>query len=300
MKELDFSCKHDIWLESDDGTLQRMDEPYFNVRLRAPGTWQITTSGDYIYLVEGENEALVIDSGYGIGNLREFCQTLTDKPIWRCVNTHEHFDHLGGNSYFDKVYMTQACKDAATNPENIFPDYRDIDYPLDYPIEVVSDGYIFDLGGRELEVFCVPDHAAGSLMLLDRKNRLLFSGDELGTPAYKEIKTSVAQYARNIDRLYEHIGEIDLILGGGFVYDYMILFRQKKCLELILEGYEGQTYLPPKLIYPKPDPQGRTIKHRRVPDQVLMIGMLQKDADKKRIMTYGYCSIIYQPEHIFD
>lgn len=26
---IDFSCKHDIWLEDEDGSLQRMDQPYF-------------------------------------------------------------------------------------------------------------------------------------------------------------------------------------------------------------------------------------------------------------------------------
>ena len=322
MKELDFSSKHDLWVESDDGTIQRMDEPYFKARLRAPGTWQIVTSGDYIYLVEGENEALVIDTGYGVGNLREYCQTLTDKPIWRCVNTHEHLDHIGGNTYFDKAYMTEACKKSITDPNNAvpdisaadyknnhgarkngefaFPDIRAINYPLDYEIETIGDGYVFDLGGRELEVICVSDHAAGSLMLLDRKNRLLFSGDELGTPAYKEIRTTVERYARNVDRLYEHIDEIDLIMGGGFVYDYMILFRQKKCLELILDGQPGQQYLPPHIIEPKPDPEGRIIMPRRFPDQARMISRLQDGYENKRIMTYGYCSIIYFADKIFD
>lgn len=75
---IDFSSKHDIWLEDDEGNLQRMDEPYFKSWLIAPGTWQILSDGDYSYLAEGDDEAILIDSGYGAGNIREYAQSLTD------------------------------------------------------------------------------------------------------------------------------------------------------------------------------------------------------------------------------
>lgn len=300
MKEIDFSPLHDWFIEADDGSIQRADEPYFKARLRAPGTWQITTAGDYIYLVEGEKEALVIDTGNGCGNLREMCRKLTDKPIRRAANTHEHFDHTVGNCYFDEVYMTQACKDAVTSPDYRYAYLNDLDIPRDYPIHVVSDGDIIDLGGRELEVFAVPDHAAGSMMLLDRKNRLLFSGDELGTPAYKEVRTTVEAYARNVARLYEHIEEIDWIFGGGFVYDHMILYRQMQCLNQILKGSEAQVYYAPKPIMPDPDPEGRMVIPRRVPNPYDFYKHKKPDTGSRRIMTYAYCSIIYEHDRVFD
>ena len=300
MREIDFSPLHDWWIQADDGSLQRADEPYFKARLRAPGTWQITTAGDYIYLVEGEKEALVIDTGNGCGNLREMCQTLTDKPIRRAVNTHEHFDHTVNNYQFDEVCMTQPCKDALTSPSYRYAYLNDLDIPREYPIQVVKDGDLLDLGGRQLEVFAVPDHAPGSLVLLDRKNRLLFSGDELGTPAYKEIKTTVETYARNVARLYAHIGEIDWIFGGGFAFDHMLLYRQTQCLDKILKGYEGQVYYAPLPIMPEPDPEGRKIIPRRVPNPYDFYKFWKPDTGDRRIMTYGYCSIIYHKDKIRD
>ena len=229
------------------------------------------------------------------------CQTLTDKPVYRLVNTHEHFDHLGANSYFDKVYMTQACKDSVTAvPQRKFELFKDVDFPVDYDIEVVEDGYIFDLGGRQLEVFCLPDHAAGSLMLLDRKNKLLFSGDELGTPAYKEVRTSVAAYARNVARLYENIEDIDWIFGGGFVYDRMILFRQDQCLKKILAGHKGLPYKSFEPIMPDPDPEGRFVIPRRVPNPYDIAKRYTPEDGKRYFLTYGYCTIIYDPEHIYE
>mgnify|MGYP000479551045 CR=1 FL=1 len=45
--------------------------------------------------------------------------------------------------------MTQACKDAVTSPDYRYAYLNDLDIPRDYPIHVVSDGDIIDLGGRE-------------------------------------------------------------------------------------------------------------------------------------------------------
>ncbi|MBQ8359109.1 MAG: hypothetical protein IJX37_04235, partial [Oscillospiraceae bacterium] len=80
-KQIDFSCKHHILITNPDGSYSHMDEPFFQAELIAPGTWKVLSSGDYSYLFEGEKEAVAIDTGYGAGNLREFLQTLTDKPV---------------------------------------------------------------------------------------------------------------------------------------------------------------------------------------------------------------------------
>lgn len=60
---IDFSCKKDIFLEDEDGLIVPMSEPYFRSKLIAPDTWQVLSDGDYSYLLEGDDEALLIDSG---------------------------------------------------------------------------------------------------------------------------------------------------------------------------------------------------------------------------------------------
>lgn len=299
MQGLDFSTLHDIMLKDDDGTLRPFDQIYMKAILRAPGVWQILTTGDYCYLVEGKEEAVVIDTGYGIGNLRKMCQTPTDKPVKNCIITHEHFDHLGGISYFEKAYMTEQCKKVAEIPAPFAGPYEKIDYPVLHNIEVVEDGYVFDLGGRKLEVMFMPDHAAGSIMLLDRENRLLFSGDELGTPAYKVIGTTVEQYSRNIDRLYEVFRDIDWCLGGGFIYDNMVIYRQKHCLDRILKGYEAIPFAAPVRLDPAEE-AGDPSYGRRLHSQVLMTNMFAMEAEQKMQMTYGYATIIYKKDKVFN
>ena len=140
---IDFSCKHDIWIDNGDGTLSRMDEPYFKSWKLADGVWRVLSSGDWSYLVEGDDEALAIDSGYGAGNIREYMQTLTDKPVRRIANTHDHFDHTANNSYFEMVYMAEASVPLATRP---FPSFAGIDFPCDYPVTVLQNGDIIRFG----------------------------------------------------------------------------------------------------------------------------------------------------------
>ena len=59
-----------------------------------------------MFLVEGEKSAILIDTGYGIGNLKEYVDTLTPLP-YEVILTHGHVDHAGGAAAFKKVYLAQ-------------------------------------------------------------------------------------------------------------------------------------------------------------------------------------------------
>lgn len=233
---IDFSCKHNVLIQNPDGTLQPMDEPYFEAKKIAPGTWQILSDGDYSYLVEGENEALVIDSGYGCGDLRAFCQTLTDKTVRFIANTHDHFDHTANNCYFECAFMSAKTRELATIP---FPSFEGIHFPRNYPVQVIEEGFVFDLGGRTLEAFSIPNHAAGSLAFLDRKERILFSGDEfIGKDVFLQI--SAEQFAEHLDKLLAHKDEFDRLCAGPGVFGTDILIPMMKTTEYILQGHEGK------------------------------------------------------------
>ena len=57
-----------------------------------------------MFLIEGDEKAMLIDTGAGIGDLKAQVEKLTDKPLI-VVNTHGHVDHTGGNMQFDEVWM---------------------------------------------------------------------------------------------------------------------------------------------------------------------------------------------------
>ena len=234
---IDFSCKHDVMIRNQDGTMLPMDVPYYESQLIAPGTWVIHSDGDASYLVEGDNEAIVIDSGYGAGNLRQYCRTLTSKPVNCIINTHEHFDHTANNAYFDKAYMSAAAVPLATIP---FKSFEGIDFPRDYPIEVVKEGDIIDLGGRTLEIFEAPDHGVGSILMLDSREHILFSGDELGD-FFKKVNTTVENVLGQLKKLQARIDDISAIWSGqGKCCRKEIIADYISALEYILDGGETE------------------------------------------------------------
>ena len=138
-------------------------------------TWFITASNGtlYLYLLEGDDYTLLIDTAYGFGNLREYVETLTDKPVLVAL-THGHLDHIGGAAEWEKVYMHKNAPVDMPNDRNQF----NLPYP-DYERVFVGEGDVIDLGGRRIEVIDITAHSNGSIALLDASHKLIFSGDEL-------------------------------------------------------------------------------------------------------------------------
>jgi glyoxylase-like metal-dependent hydrolase (beta-lactamase superfamily II) len=67
----------------------------------------------------------------------------------------------------------------------------------------LQDGERVKLGGRELEVIFTPGHTPDSVVLFDRKNGLLFTGDTFYPgPIYLFVpETDFAAYVRTVARL---------------------------------------------------------------------------------------------------
>lgn len=131
-------------------------------------TWRIENGFVRLFLLCGTEKALLVDSGAALPDAKEIAEKLTSLPIV-LVNTHGDGDHTSGNGAFDSFYMSEEdyvnCKIA-----DRFPGKRCL--PL-------HGGDLFDLGQREIEVIALPGHTYGSVALLDRSNRMLFSGDSV-------------------------------------------------------------------------------------------------------------------------
>jgi glyoxylase-like metal-dependent hydrolase (beta-lactamase superfamily II) len=176
--------------------------PWFEV-YRTPGNvFAIYEDGQFeetlSYLVPGEERAVLIDTGDGIGNIRTLAEELTSLPV-SVVNTHHHIDHVAQNYLFDDVALFDdplglARKAAAEGfsheealdliaPGNVWKPYPEGFDPATYhmpPFSVtrwLKDGDTIDLGNRVLEVIWTPGHSPDSVSLLDRKARLLWVGD---------------------------------------------------------------------------------------------------------------------------
>jgi enterochelin esterase-like enzyme/glyoxylase-like metal-dependent hydrolase (beta-lactamase superfamily II) len=135
----------------------------FTTQTVTDGIWHIRDErGGVMYLVAGTERALLIDTGFGEGDLPAHIATLTDLPVI-VVNTHFHGDHTLGNKHFAEVYIHTEDAPLVQQPSA--------------KLISIYDGYTFDLGGRALRVITVPGHTPGSICLLDKTARILFTGD---------------------------------------------------------------------------------------------------------------------------
>lgn len=189
-------------------------------------TWKITAlEGSLLmYLLEGKEAALLIDTAYGFGNLRAVVEKLTDKPI-QVVNTHGHLDHVGSNGEWEKVYMhTRAIIDMATLQGGPC-DISTLPYP-DYEKALIEEGVLFELGDRTIEVIDISAHSNGSLAFLDSSHRLLFTGDEIESQqvlmynlieaeAHNYVfKERIEKHLRNMEKLANRFEDFDFICPG--------------------------------------------------------------------------------------
>jgi glyoxylase-like metal-dependent hydrolase (beta-lactamase superfamily II) len=173
------------------------------------------------YLIIGDKRALLFDSGMGMGHLGEIVRRLTALPVV-VLNSHTHFDHVGGNSEFSTVYAVDSPftrKNAEGHPnsymlKNAGPsgacpplpsgfDFAKYTIPPFTITHAIHDGEIIDLGGRQMEVLLTPGHTPDSLCLLDRRQKELFTGD---TFYPDEIwlwwpETDLDAYQKSIERI---------------------------------------------------------------------------------------------------
>lgn len=132
--------------------------------------WIFQEDGVRSFLFEGDERAMLIDTGFGTLQIREMAAGLTDLPVF-LVNTHTDKDHTGGNWDFKPVYMHPAEMEHYQNslPEGCC--MEDV-CPL-------WEGDVIDLGHWKFEVILTPGHTPGSIMLLEREKRMLISGDTI-------------------------------------------------------------------------------------------------------------------------
>jgi dipeptidase/glyoxylase-like metal-dependent hydrolase (beta-lactamase superfamily II) len=172
---------------------------WFEVYEIRPGVLAIYEPGQFeeiiSYLIIGSERALLFDTGLGIGDMRRLINELTDKEIV-VLNSHTHYDHVGGNHAFETIYGTnleytrehERGRNHEEVAEFVGPGWIWKDTPAGFSVnEYVSrpfsishrigNGQVLSLGDIELEILLTPGHAPDSLCLLDRARRLLFTGD---------------------------------------------------------------------------------------------------------------------------
>lgn len=214
----------DVWF-----TVQKIDSMTFAIS--EYGHWEKVHS----FLLIGAEEAVLIDTGLGIDNIKRITDKLTDLPI-TVISTHVHVDHIGSHGEFKSIYVHEKDSDWLINGikglsiEQIRKDIsRDITIPTPKtfdpntyipfqgkPTGFLADGDVIDMGNRKLIIYHTPGHSPGHICVFDNTNGYLFTGDLLydETPIYAFYpSTNPVDLVNSLERISE-IKNVSMVYGS--------------------------------------------------------------------------------------
>ena len=167
----------------------------FRIEHNLPNPDGKTAQGSTMYLLEGSSRALLIDTANpakfieGKNDLKTLVIYLlghnddgsprTHPLDFVVANTHNHPDHIGENSLFsDRTVYYMDLDWPAQAPSNYVP-FREGGGPTNHG-NGMAVGQI-DLGNRLISAVAIPPHSNGSTGFFDAENRMLFTGDAIGS-----------------------------------------------------------------------------------------------------------------------
>jgi glyoxylase-like metal-dependent hydrolase (beta-lactamase superfamily II) len=225
------------------------------------------------YLIVGRDRALLFDTGLGLVPIRPVVEALTALPV-TVVNSHTHFDHVGGNAEFDTVLARDTDYTRANargfSHESLAGDVEPASFcgapPKGADIAgyrtrawkasgTVVDGQRIELGERALEVIEAPGHTPDAIALLDRAHGLLWTGDTYyDGPIWLYVpETSLDDYERSIGRLAALVPELRQLLPAhnAASADPRRLLAAKDAIRKVRAGsVKGQEESGNRLVFP--------------------------------------------------
>lgn len=203
----------------------------------------LTPFGVCMYLVQGRERAALLDTGFGLGDLKGYVETLVGAKPYLVLLSHGHLDHAGGSAQFDQVYLNKrdwALEkwhntlerrrwDVYHGPGGVPDGVAEEDFlpQRTAPYCNIDEGDSFDLGGVRVQPIAVPGHTQGSLVFLIPEDRIAIFGDACGEQTLLHFRESapIARYQKALCHLQESGGLFDTVLRyhGSFRSNRQIL-----------------------------------------------------------------------------
>ena len=185
----------------------------FRCREHARGVLHIQDAmGVCMTLISGTEKALLVDTGYGLENVRLFAEKQMDRP-YQVLLTHGHHDHILGTRWFEETWMASEDQEefqlrtGSEQREKVRQQAIDkgLRVPEDWMEALIRaprtlrfdrktgpfDSLLIPLGGLTAEVIRVPGHTPGSCVVYLPERELLLSGDNWNPTTWLWFPSSV-------------------------------------------------------------------------------------------------------------
>ena len=206
------------------------------------------------YLIVGETKAVLIDTGWGYGDLKSVVESITDLPITLVVS-HAHPDHIGGDVQFGEAYlnerdfhMLESQSDVALR-QRLMKKYAPDSFeenpelwlePRKEPYIPYDEDVVFNLGGLTILPFPVPGHSPGNMVFIIPEERIAIFGDAIShptlivfdnSPSIQEHYDALVKM-KNFDHLYDRV----LVNHETFELEKVVLDNNIELAKAILDG----------------------------------------------------------------
>ena len=168
----------------------------------------------YVLGDEASGEAIAIDTATPCV---EWLTTTLAERGWTLkliVSTHRHWDHIGDNAAV--ADQTGALIAAHELDRHGLENPKGFNIPFEIPPSVpavdLAEGHRIRFGEIDLEVLHTPGHTEGSVCLLARSERLLFTGDTLFAGGWGRIDLPGGSEEQMVESL-ARLGGLDTDLG---------------------------------------------------------------------------------------
>ncbi len=242
------------------------DFDWFEVREFSDGIIGIGEPGHFedvkSFLIAGDDQALLIDTGMGYANIRAIVEHCSDKPVLM-VNSHGHLDHIGDNWRFERRWAHPGDLDriragvpnermqhflapeAFSRPMPPELDPKTFQIPGTDIERTIDEGDEIDLGGRVFRVLHTPGHSAGSISFFEEDAGILIAGDAIyeGPLFAHHEGGSAKQYRSTVQRLAQLVPQLSVVYPSHNRYplEPSFIVHLRDAMEQIWNGREADT-----------------------------------------------------------
>jgi glyoxylase-like metal-dependent hydrolase (beta-lactamase superfamily II) len=196
-----------------------------------------------VYLIEFENELVLIDSGAGesvpeiISNINSL--KLGTKHLKRLILTHCHIDHIGGANEFKSkcglaIIAHEKCAEIVLRADPVMTAAKWYGMTPD-PVVVnqtfSEPEFLLDFGKETLHLIHIPGHSPDSIAVyLDRGGMRILFGQDVHGPIHPALGSNLAQYKESLQKLIDL--KADILCEGHFG-----TYQPKAAVEKYIRGY---------------------------------------------------------------
>ncbi|MGB9105933.1 MAG: MBL fold metallo-hydrolase [Terriglobales bacterium] len=177
----------------------------------AGSVYMLEGAGGNIGVSVGEDGIVIVDDQYAplAEKIQAALRRITDKPVRFVINTHWHFDHTGGNAYFQKqgpIIAQENVRERMKKGANLLGTEVKPAAKEALPIITFNDRATVHLNGEDIRAIHFPHgHTDGDAVIFFPQSNVVHMGDDFVTYGFPFIDLESGGSARGMIAAVEKV-----------------------------------------------------------------------------------------------